>query len=374
MFVLLCASAGLNLYALIGRAASDHAGTDFNQLYATASMLRAGLHSGNAAELYDINAQRRVQESLFHCGYLPGNHPAYEYLLLAPLSWLPPGTAYFCFFAVNVLLLGFALWVVCASPGRWWAMAVLAFAFVPVIMAFYQGQDSILLTALVAAALLALDRNCSVTAGMLVALGLFKFQLTIPIFLLLLLWRHWRFCFGFVLSGVSLAVLSVILTGTGGQRLYWQMLTQGEGSFDALRMVNLRALGAAAFPGASATVLAGATLAIGALLALILSRQHRSDREALLVAIPVATLCSYHLYSHDLTLLVLPMAVLLQTELSALEMAAAVLPLAATTISRLGYVVALPVALFLWVFSIRHHDSPLREKKKLSVRDLNAAA
>jgi hypothetical protein len=354
VFVLLCASAGLNLYALIGRVARDHSGTDFNQLYATAFMLR----SGDAAELYDANAQRRVQEGLFHRDYLPGNHPAYEYLLLAPLTWLSYPTAYGCFFAANLILLGFALWASDRASRDWLlnclAMAVLAFSFFPVSMALFQGQDSILLTAIVAAALVALKRNYRVAAGMLVGCGLFKFQLTIPIFLLLLLWKHWRFCLGFLLSGVSLAVLSTILTGRAGQQLYWSLLTQTQTMSDPLRMVNLRALAAVVFPGMSGILLAGASLAMGALLGLVLSRSSRSDHEALLLSIPVATLCSYHLYSHDLTLLLLPFAaLLLQAELPPLAMIGTALVLISPGAISRGYLMAVPVGFFLWLFATR---------------------
>jgi len=357
VFVLLCASAGLNIYALIRSTAKDHSGTDFNQLYATGSMLRAG----HGAELYDINVQRRVQDNLFHRGYLPGNHPAYEYLLFAPLSLLPYRTAYFCFFAVNLILLGFALWAICdqPSPANLLAMAVIAFSFFPLSMALFQGQDSILLTATVAAGLLALKHNWRVSAGILVGFGLFKFQLTIPIFLLLLLWKHWRFCLGFLLSGFTLAVLSVIITGPAEQRLYLSLLAHTQTTSDALRMVNLRALCAAAIPRMSGALLVGANLAIGAFLALVLSRSRRSNKEALLVAIPVATLCSYHLYSHDLTLLLLPItALLFQAELSPLEIAGAALLLTSPAASPRGYLLVLPVGSFLWLFATQKRCPP----------------
>jgi Glycosyltransferase family 87 len=354
---LLCATAGLNIYALIGSTASDHSSTDFNQLYATGSMLRAG----QRAELYDLNVQRRVQYSLFHCGYLPGNHPAYEYLLFAPLSAMSYPTAYFCFLAANLILLGFALWAICdqASLRTLLAMAVIAFSFFPVSVALFQEQDSILLTAIVAAALLALKRNWTVTAGMLAGVGLFKFQLTIPIFLLLLVWKHWRFCLGFLLSGFTLAILSIIVTGPAEQRLYLSMLTHTEGSFNVLIMVNLRALFAAAIPGISGAFLVVANVAIGAVLAFFLSRSRRSDQEALLLAIPLATLCSYHLYSHDLTLLLLPItALLLQAEPSALEIAGATLLLVSPAAISRGYLLVFPVAFFLWVFATRKHCPP----------------
>jgi hypothetical protein len=96
----------------------------------------------------------------------------------------------------------------------WRGLPVLVFLmFYPIALALMQGQDSILLLALLASALLALDHGRELTAGILVGLGLFKMQIVVPIALLFLLWKRWRFLAGFALSGVMVSLISLGVVG-----------------------------------------------------------------------------------------------------------------------------------------------------------------
>src|SRR6266498_906079 len=56
--------------------------------------------------------------------------------------------------------------------------------------------------------------------GTLAALGSFKFYLTIPILVLFLLWKKWRFAAGFSVAALSVAALSVWLTGIAQTKIY----------------------------------------------------------------------------------------------------------------------------------------------------------
>jgi hypothetical protein len=82
--------------AAVGRA-------DFRMLYTGGSMVR----TGQAEQLY--NYEETVTNEARMAGKgganLPFNHPAYEALLFAVLSWLPDQQAFWLFFAVNLGLL-----------------------------------------------------------------------------------------------------------------------------------------------------------------------------------------------------------------------------------------------------------------------------
>src|SRR5207245_9841341 len=93
---------------------------------------------------------------------------------------------------------------------KWLPIAIFA-SFVPVASALMLGQDSILLLALLSASMLALEKERDFTAGALAGLGLFKFHLLVPLALLLLCWKRFRFVSGFSSVAVALALLSVWL-------------------------------------------------------------------------------------------------------------------------------------------------------------------
>src|SRR5206468_3528174 len=135
-----------------------------------------------------------------------------------PFSVLSYRNAYAAFLGVNLVLL-------CASyrflagflrnlSNIWaWFPALMFTAFYPVPIALMQGQDSILLLTILAAAFSFMNNGRELTAGVILGLGLFKFQIVLPIAFLYLVWRRWRVFFGFALSGVLAAYLSVALVG-----------------------------------------------------------------------------------------------------------------------------------------------------------------
>src|SRR6185437_15949690 len=133
---------------------------------------------------------------------LPFIRPAYQALLFVPFSLLPYRTSYLAFLAVNLVLLAIAFWILRPHMSHlmrvWRFLPVFLFlVFYPISLAIMQGQDSILLLLLLAAALAALEGGQELRAGVLVGLGLFKMQVVIPIALLFLLWRRWRLFAGF---------------------------------------------------------------------------------------------------------------------------------------------------------------------------------
>src|SRR5713101_5957895 len=96
--------------------------------------------------------------------------------------------------------------------------------FLPVAATLMQGQDSIVLLTLLSGATASLDRGREFRAGILLGLALFKFQIVIPIALLFLVWRRWRFTAGFSVSALIAGTLSLGLVGLEQSERYARSL------------------------------------------------------------------------------------------------------------------------------------------------------
>ncbi len=150
-------------------------------------------------------------------------YPAFTLLLFWPTTALPFSVAR----AVFVLLLGavtFAtvvLWlrVLAWRPSRDWLIIIflLTFCSYPVLEGLYAGQLGLVVAFLLAASVLALQRDCLVASGILMALTTMKPQVTLFAVVYLMVWSltDWRprgpYCAGFfstivLLLGTSLAV------------------------------------------------------------------------------------------------------------------------------------------------------------------------
>ena len=352
---------------------------DFRQLYAAGYMVR----TGHASELYNYESQLHFQNQVVSHGDvpLPFIRPAYQALLFVPFSWLRYRTAYLVFLAVNVALLGLCFRLLRPSMNRlaevyWWLPAAMFLGYLPVAAALMQGQDSILLLALVLLAGVSLGRGRELTAGVLVGLGLFKPQLVLPIALLFFIWRRWRFAAGFAISATLTGSLSIWLVGLAQTRTYARSLVTMGASLaprpDLLRypipveaMANLRGLifglvggHFSAFWIQTATIVLSG-LALGWVAASGFKK--RGGRDALLLAITTSSVVSYYLLIHDLTILLFPIAVTLNRFVGAeasgdkagrrIARAAALLLAAPVCFSYIPdhfYVVALPLMVFLF--------------------------
>src|SRR5208282_5293701 len=100
-----------------------------------------------------------------------------------------------------------------------WESVLVAAAFFPVFECLLQGQDSILQLLVCVLAWKALEKEEDFLAGCWFALGAFKFQLMLPIVLLVAVWKRSRVLLGFAAVSAVLAAISVALVG-------WQGLLQ----------------------------------------------------------------------------------------------------------------------------------------------------
>jgi glycosyl transferase family 87 len=293
---------------------------DFRQLYAAGYMI----WTGHAGELYDYQAQKAVQDALVGAdeSALPFIRPAYQALLFVPFSLMPYRAAYLAFLAVNVILLGIAFWLLRPRLNNmaraWQGLPIFTFlVFYPVELSLLQGQDSILLLLLLGAALVALDRRRESAAGALVALGLFKLQIVIPITLLFLLWRRLRFCAGFALSACLVAAICVWTTGLAQTSVFFRALLSVGGvaghqiSFP-LRvsiMANLRGLVfglAHSRLSASGILILTVLASAGTLLAAAFAARRQPSENQFILAVTASVVVSYYLFIHDLSVLLIP--------------------------------------------------------------------
>jgi hypothetical protein len=308
---------------------------DFRQLYVGAYMLR----SGHAHELYDYTAQKQFEDTLVSRAQsaLPVNHLAYEELLFVPFSYLNFTAAYAAFLALNLVLLtaGYRLirpWMGNLAAIYWWLPAVMFLAFLPIAATLIQGQDSILLLTLLAVASGLLKSGREFRAGILVAFGLFKFQIVVPIALLFLLWRRWRFFAGFAVSATGLLSVSLFLVGPAQGKVYLRSLLSmsiGLSSLaDQLRygispafMPNLRGLifGMASerLPAISVQVVTFFASFVVFSLVVMFGRRVPTAFDAFLIAIATSAVVSYHLLIHDLSVLLIPIVVMLDRFIAA---------------------------------------------------------
>ena len=291
--------------------------SDMRQLYTGAYMIR----TGNGPELYNLDIQQHFEDTVVPVAehyVLPVNHLAYEELLLAPLTFFSYRTAYILYLVLNLALLVLCARLLTASMkqfgGRWkWLYPLLILTFCPISRALIGGQDSIIMLTLLTLALSCIQREKEFTAGLLVGLGVFKFQITIPIALLYLLWRQWRFSAGFALSSSLAGLISVALVGVNGMRDYVDMLLSMSvrltSQADILRyctnplsMGNLRGLATAIFEGRVLHVYVQIVVTVSSLVVLAIAAR---QRPSLPLAVTTASLISYHFLAHDASVLII---------------------------------------------------------------------
>ena len=292
---------------------------DFRHLYTAGYMVRAG----HAADVYNYELYEKFQNEVVGPaqGALPFNHLAYEALFYAPFSLLTYRYAYFAFLIANLLILAVAIRILrpLFSPlEQLWTYLPVAIVvcFLPVAIALIEGQDSLILLALFAAATSKWYSGKGLEAGIFLGLTLFKFQYAIPVVLLMFVWRRWRVLAGFTVSGLTVTGISFGLVGTAGMFSYANSILAMSAKYSSANgmlfgihpdgMANLRGIAYVWTGGSiSAThwiVLTGSAAAMlwGTL-----------KRPSLPVALLAAMLVSYHQVIADACLLVLPVGLAL---------------------------------------------------------------
>lgn len=282
--------------------------SDFRVFYTPACMLR----THERGEIYDFSSIRRNQDLRVapDNGAVPFLHPAYEAVLFIPLSFLPYRVAYIAWAGINFAVLAWIYFLLrprlenLRALGPGWISPALLLGFFPVAFAILAGQDSLLLLLATVAALRRISRN-EFQAGLLLGLGMFRFQVLLPIILLFFFWRYFNFVLGWLVSSAAVLSASAMITGFGAQVQYAKLLLQmGAVSYWPLlsRMPNLRALFLSAGFGKSSLLLVSLAIALATL---VIGMKQNSEQR-LVLAITMSCVVTYFLFMHDLSLLVLP--------------------------------------------------------------------
>jgi len=306
--------------------------TDFRHLYATAYMVR----TGHGSEIYSYLAQKLFQNRLISPANLalPFNHLAYESLIFLPFSYLSYTHAYLLWLGLNLLMLGICFFLLRSDlePLRsaWLWLPIAAFVgFIPLSAAMEQGQDSILLLTLLTVAYVSLRSGKELIAGLVLGMGMFKFQLVLPIVALFLLWRKWRVVAGFTMAALTCISMSIVITGVEHFRDYGTMLmSMSSGLTDELQtlygvppaqMANLRGLIFMLTDGHFSSLSQTIQILSASLLVVFITARFgpTESSDQLLLGVIVASLVSYHFLLHDMSILFLPIAVMLSTNIEA---------------------------------------------------------
>jgi hypothetical protein len=288
---------------------------DFRAFYTAGYMVR----SGHRAQLYDYEQNRAFENEVVtpaDGGFL-FNHLAYEVILYAPLSIFRYRTAYALFFGINLAVLVGSFWMLrrylSSLEEVWTLLPVAIFAcFLPVTLALLQGQDSIILLALMISVSLMVDRQEDFKGGVILGLTLFKFQYALPIVFLFMIWRRWRFLLGFALSAGAVISISLWITGLAGFVSYTHSLVEMSAKFSSVFsdrygirpqfMPNVRGLAYMVTNGSPL----GTHILVLVLSGLVLART-AMRRPSVSLALLAALLVSYHELISDMVLMILPL-------------------------------------------------------------------
>ncbi|MGA2200462.1 MAG: glycosyltransferase family 87 protein [Terriglobales bacterium] len=303
---------------------------DFSALYTSGLMLR----QGKGRLLYDRHEQWRVQQEFapnvdIRQGPMPFIRPPFEALVFLPLAYFPYPVALAIWSLAKFVLLWLTAWVLPRQHPftriyPLWLEVVLCLGFFPVFLDLFQGQDAILLLLIVAATLNRMQSRKDVVAGVILALGLFKFHLVVPIAIMLWLAGRARILAGFLPGAAALVALSCVISGADVLSAYPAYLLNlnratGVGVVTAQSMPNLRGLltaflGRAPYPGPIHWLLLPAAVAAIVLTARLWRRLMNTDFSGLALgyclALLIAILTSYYAYTYDMTLLIVPLLLL----------------------------------------------------------------
>lgn len=321
LVLVLVAAAVVPLSLLFRQQTGTSKGTlDFAAFYTAGTIVK----EGNARGLYDLSLQRKVESGISTGGpFLAYYHPPFEALLFVPLTLLGYPLAFLVWAAMNLLVLGVALAFLRHSGYRldtdgyltW--LAIVIFLTLGVLVL---GQDTLPLVLVFLLAFLALKRRRDYVAGLVLGLGLFRFEILLPFVFIFVLRRRWRFLAGFCTAAVAASAVSLGLVGGSGMVAYARALVEvgtGAGQWTTTTALNampslrgaLEALASGILPSPFTfpLVLVG-TVALLGWAALEFQSMSNPESSAFDLEFSAATLAallaSYHIFVHELTPLI----------------------------------------------------------------------
>lgn len=190
--------------------------------------------NGDGHRLYNLDAQRQTQQPIAHmtlppADLLPYITPPFFIVPLLPLFFLPFYGAFLVMTVINILLTLFTLIFLKNNLSglnsiAWTTLLLATVSFFPWFVNLVQGQNAMMTLLILSSVFLLLKRRRDGWAGAVLALGLFKPQLNIVFFVVLVAKRRWRAVLAYV--GVALALLAVsyALVGRTGIEDYIKLI------------------------------------------------------------------------------------------------------------------------------------------------------
>jgi hypothetical protein len=317
--LLLLALAALPVY-IAHQSPEMEKGTDFREFYAAAKIV----HAGRGHELYLPGTQDEFQVRYFGGVGTYFNHPPFEILLYLPFAFWPPPYAHWLWSVFNLGLLVAVTRLLgrhVLKQYRWSTVLLLFLMFVPLLLNFLHGQDSVVLLLILVSTFVTLRNRHEFAGGCLLACGLFKPHLVLPALIALLPGTGKRLLTGFASVSILLLLLSVEICGWDVFTAYPRFIRQSQNlplaGMHPEQMANLRGLMVRLLSHWAAIEL-GLTL-IASLLVLWLATRGWTTAKSCATCsadlgfasvVIAATLVSYHLSPHDLTILLLPLALI----------------------------------------------------------------
>ncbi|HEV2577043.1 MAG TPA: glycosyltransferase family 87 protein [Acidobacteriaceae bacterium] len=305
---------------------------DFRAFYGAGWLL---LH--NPHQLFSLSLQETVQNAIVCPMWrgVPFYHPAYEALLYAPLTLLSYRHAYIVFAVLNLLLLAlcYTLAPRSADPRIARIPRPLLFSLCfPAFMGIAEGQDSIVFFLLICLLWRALASTRDRTAGILLALALFKVQIALALLVFLAIYlptpRRVRLLLSFLPSAAAVALTCLLITGSRGMAAWFRLIASSsvashlDHHAQSIIAVYPRAMptlngllyvcGARLLPARASLALDLLLSAIVFALAVYLCRTASSLAVAFCATLAAAILLAPHLFLYDYVLLLLPILLLTQ--------------------------------------------------------------
>jgi Glycosyltransferase family 87 len=294
---------------------------DFVIYYTGAEIVNAG----KASELYDLNVQQAYQERFKRpnqpWSVLPFNHAPYELAIFLPLAHLSYQAAHLVWSVLSIILLviTFRILVPFVDCRNKLLFGALLFGFYPTMVTLKMGQDSVLSLFIFSGVFASLKAQHETLAGSILALGLYKPHLVLPLAGILLLTRHWRTAVGFTAMTACLAAFSFAMVGWRGIGDVFSIVATMDRPTTIVYpefMTNLRGLAflllsAVGFASVTNIVTVFASIIVYGFCLFLWRRPIRPGVPLFdlrfSLAIVTTILVSYHLYAHDVIILVVPL-------------------------------------------------------------------
>ena len=312
-------------------------GIDFGFFYVHGQVFA----SGDLANLYSVEATTPYRDALAAYSNVPGvampsgpvPYPPIYGWLLSLLTLAPPPLAFAIWTLVNAVAAIALAWRAASffPPDRRLLVAGLALVSTAVVFSLWFGQPQLFLAVAFGEAFVAFRKGRDLTAGVLLAVLLFKPQYLLLMLLVLLWKRRWNAFAGFIAGGLVILAASVLVAGPAAFVAYIRTLidsatASGGALFTAVApevMVNWRALVLGVPLDIPSTVRVAITLVLTALTVAAMIIAWRGPWlptgprfAGQMTLLSVATiLTAWHSHIHGATLILVPMAAFLASGL-----------------------------------------------------------